>query len=68
LGRWLLLGTSVVVTVAVLEGMLLVALRHPALWSWSRRAQRLLRALHRDTEWRMVQYEPDCARYDPELS
>jgi hypothetical protein len=67
-GRVALLVASLIGVTAICEGALAVALRFPTLWSRSHRAPRLLRNLHRLTEWRMVQFEPACSRYDAQLT
>jgi hypothetical protein len=66
--RGLVLLASSLVAILVCEGMLAFALQFPTMWTHSHRAPMLLRNLHRLTEWRMVQFEPMCSRYEAQLT
>ena len=62
-----LVAASSVLALALVECALHLALAHATLWPADGKIARLLRRLHQRAEWRMIQLEPECARYDREL-
>jgi lysophospholipase L1-like esterase len=63
-----LLLASLFLTFGLAEGALELALSHPESWSRANGLRRLLRELHMEAEWPIIQFEPACARYDPEVT
>jgi len=60
---------NVLVAGAIIEGLLLVMLSAPSLTGATPRAfRRLIQQVYRHFDRAFIQFDPNCARYDPELT
>jgi hypothetical protein len=66
-GRLLLVLAGITIALVLIEAGLEIGLRHPPGWG-AGPINGALRRVHLASEWPMIQYSRDCARWDPDVT